>query len=203
MTEVEFEAWPKTARIFRDVVITEKLDGTNAAIGIRPLDPDSSPSSFPNAVRVDTEDGSYAVYAQSRKRIITPDQDNYGFAGWVHSNAFELLKVLGPGLHFGEWWGAGIQRRYGQEGKTFSLFNTEKWRDLNKGLGSARINSVPVLYEGEFSTFRVRAALKQLEYYGSVAAPGFPKPEGICIFHTGSRTVTKATIENDSIGKGV
>lgn len=201
MTEIEFQAWPKTARLFRDVVITEKLDGTNAAIGILTLDPDDAPRVFPNAVRVDTSDGSYVVYAQSRKRIITPESDNYGFARWVHENAYELVKILGPGLHFGEWWGQGIQRRYDQEHKTFSLFNVDKWGDLDKDLGTARISSVPVLYRGPFSTLRVHVVLRDLAMYGSRAASGFPDPEGVCIFHTASRTVTKATIENDQIGK--
>lgn len=31
---IEFKAWPKIPRLFRDVIITEKIDGTNAAIHI-------------------------------------------------------------------------------------------------------------------------------------------------------------------------
>jgi hypothetical protein len=102
----EFVPWPKIHRLFRDVIITEKIDGTNAAIGI-------------------SDDGE--VHAQSRKRIITPADDNYGFAKWVHANAAVLAEHLGPGLHFGEWCGLGINRGYGLPEKRFALFNAARW----------------------------------------------------------------------------
>lgn len=35
---VEFSAWPKTPRFMRDICITEKIDGSNSAIGIAPID---------------------------------------------------------------------------------------------------------------------------------------------------------------------
>src|SRR5690242_770744 len=57
-----FQAWPKIPRLFRRFIITEKIDGTNAAVVV-------------------TEDGE--VLAQSRTRFITPDSDNFGFAAWV------------------------------------------------------------------------------------------------------------------------
>src|ERR1035437_6203226 len=101
-------AFPKIARLNRDIVITEKIDGTNAAIGI---------VEAPFTVS-DGEGGpefrGYRVYAQSRNRIITPGKDNAGFAAWVESIKDIAIEVLGPGLHFGEWWGNGIQRGYGQ-----------------------------------------------------------------------------------------
>lgn len=31
---LEFQPWPKIARLNRDIVITEKIDGTNAAVHI-------------------------------------------------------------------------------------------------------------------------------------------------------------------------
>ena len=31
---IEFKEWPKTPRLLRNITITEKIDGTNAAIGI-------------------------------------------------------------------------------------------------------------------------------------------------------------------------
>jgi hypothetical protein len=34
----EFIAWPKTQRLFRDIIVSEKIDGTNAAIHIEELD---------------------------------------------------------------------------------------------------------------------------------------------------------------------
>ena len=35
-THEEFKPWPKTPRWNRQVVITEKIDGTNAAVGFTP-----------------------------------------------------------------------------------------------------------------------------------------------------------------------
>lgn len=62
MTTREFVSWPKIARLNRDMVVTEKIDGTNAAIIV-------------------TEDGD--LYCQSRTRVISLEQDNFGFAAWV------------------------------------------------------------------------------------------------------------------------
>ena len=52
----------------------------------------------------------------------------FGFARWVETNRERLITLLGPGLHFGEWWGSGIQRGYGltKGDKRFSLFNVER-----------------------------------------------------------------------------
>lgn len=189
MTETfapEFTPWPKTARLFRDIVITEKVDGTNAAIHVR-------------------ADGEVA--AQSRNRLITPDRDNYGFAGWVHRNSDQLAYILGAGLHFGEWWGAGIQRRYGMTEKVFSVFNTDRWFKAGPdGLDSmatragtsslaGEIGAVPVLYQGPFSESIIWGAVDELKRSGSVAAPGFMNPEGVCVFHTASRLVWKVTTD--------
>lgn len=182
MTEPEFRAWPSTPRLFRDIVITEKIDGTNACIII-------------------SEDGS-EVWAQSRKKLITPDDDNAGFARWVADNAGALADTLGPGYHFGEWWGSKIQRTYGlvNGDKRFSLFNVNRYKDVDlvtvPGLGL-----VPVLYEGPFSELEIDGALGLLRAYGSVAAPGFMNPEGIVVYHTAARQVFKVLLENDEISK--
>lgn len=178
---MEFQAFPKIARLNRDIVITEKIDGTNAAIGI-------------------TENGE--VYAQSRSRIITPDKDNFGFARWVYDNNIALSDILGPGLHFGEWWGAGIQRGYGLKEKRFSLFNTARWVDLEPAQTNGLLDVVPVLYEGPFSQEAIRAGLLWLAEYGSLAAPGFMRPEGVVIYHTAARSMFKVTLENDEKPKG-
>lgn len=189
----EFKPWPKTARLFRDIVITEKLDGTNAAIHI---------------------DDAGRVAAQSRNRLVTPEADNYGFATWVHANAADLAYILGPGLHFGEWWGQGIQRRYGLEEKRFSLFNTARWWDgVDEGQGTSmasraegtvlrdQIAAVPVIYAGVFSDARIHHALMSLKLHGSHAAPGFMNPEGICVYHSQSKNVFKVTLDHNDAGK--
>lgn len=211
----EFTAWPKTARLFRDVVVTEKLDGTNSAVHIAPV-PQMGADGFPDETLFANVDGViYGVAAQSRKRLITPGKtsDNYGFAGWVHDNAVDLVRILGVGLHFGEWWGRGIQRGYGLEQRRFSLFNTARWVASDEAGGASmqqraeqsslvdQIDAVPVLYEGLFSEARIATVLQELTSSGSYAAPGFMNPEGICVYHTQTRTVFKVTLDNQDAGK--
>lgn len=175
----DFQAFPKIARLRRDCVVTEKIDGTNAQVWI-------------------SEDG-LEIQAGSRSRWIRPGDDNYGFAAWVAQNREELLK-LGPGHHFGEWWGAGIQRRYGLTEKRFSLFNVGRWAE---GVPSACVGLVPVLYQGPFSIERIDEAVERLRTGGSIAAPGFMQPEGIVVFHAASHTLFKQTLERDEQPKGV
>ena len=174
---MEFKPFPKIARLSREIVITEKLDGTNAAVVI-------------------SEDGE--ISAQSRTRIITPQDDNFGFARWVQDNA-AALSSLGAGYHFGEWWGAGIQRGYGLTSKRFSLFNVGRWSADNV---PECCGVVPVLFRGEFTTDAVMSALDSLKANGSVAAPGFMNPEGIVVFHAASGSLFKKTIEKDHEWKG-
>jgi hypothetical protein len=173
----DFVEFPKIARLCRDVIVTEKIDGTNAQIHI-------------------TDAGE--VFAGSRTRWITPASDNYGFARWVEEHREELL-ALGPGSHFGEWWGQGIQRRYGLPEKRFSLFNVGRWGETRP----ACCHVVPVLWQGMFDSQAIAGVLTELRACGSVAAPGFMQPEGIVIFHTASRTLFKKTIERDEEPKGV
>lgn len=191
---IEFTPWPKTPRFFRDIVITEKLDGTNAAIHI---------------VENPELPGTYVVQAQSRNRLIFPGKstDNYGFAQWVSDNSAELVTLLGAGLHFGEWWGQGIGRGYNQQGRTFSLFNVDRHAGLHQYAGGARpvgdahVTIVPVLYRGPLTDGIVGDAMRYLADTGSDAAPGFMRPEGICVFHTQSRQVFKVTLDNQDAGK--
>lgn len=173
MTAPEFKAFPKIARLNREVIVTEKIDGTNAQIHI--------------------DEDERVVIAGSRSQWITPDSDNFGFARWVEENRDEL-KRLGPGSHFGEWWGAGIQRRYGLSEKRFSLFNVSRWSEVRP----ACCGVVPVLWRGNFEDMRLGEILDDLHARGSRAAPGFMKPEGVVIFHVASGQLFKKTIEKDS-----
>jgi hypothetical protein len=52
----------------------------------------------------------------------------------VAANAEAIAATLGAGRHFGEWWGAGVQRRYGQTAKRFSLFNVSKYGEVTEYL---------------------------------------------------------------------
>lgn len=206
----EFKAWPKTPRLFRDITITEKIDGTNAAVQIHKLEGEVYGDKLMVA-EVEQEDGVYGVWAQSRKRLITPQDDNAGFARWVSNQAHHLVPALGPGTHYGEWWGQGIQRNYGMNHKRFSLFNTSKWNDLFylaedhhwAHLRVAGIDVVPVMYEGPFSETAVKLALADLRMNGSIANPDYDNPEGVIVYHHAANSVFKVLLENDEIPKGL
>jgi len=172
---IEFPPMPKIARLSRLCTITEKIDGTNGSIYI-------------------SEDASEFLVG-SKSRWITPAQDNFGFARWAYTHEDEL-RTLGPGHHFGEWWGLGIQRGYGQKEKRFSLFNTYRWSDV-LGARPACCSVVPILYEGLFDSFAVATTLAMLQADGSHAAPGFMKPEGVVIYHQAAKQYFKKTILND------
>lgn len=203
----EFTAWPKTPRLFRDIIITEKIDGTNAAIHIEalPWAPHSRAEVDADSGEVLLDDTYFHVTAQSRNRLIYPGKgtDNQGFATWVCANASELVTTLGPGLHFGEWWGAGIQRGYGLQSRRFSLFNTDKWSGLHEPrvIGGVPVSHVPVLYHGPFSEAEIKRALADLAQNGSHAVPGFADPEGVCVFHSQTRGTFKVTLDNNDTGK--
>jgi len=167
-----FEEFPSIPRLKRGCIITEKIDGTNAQIHVLP-------------------DGR--VFAASRSRYITPEDDNFGFARWVAEHEAELRDGLGEGRHFGEWWGAGIQRRYGLTEKRFSLFNSHRWVEVRPSC----CHVVPVLRNYEFSTGLVDDVLAELQASGSVAAPGFMEPEGIVIYLPASRQLYKVTLGGD------
>ena len=204
MTPV-FQVFPKMARLSREIVITEKLDGTNAQLYITTDDPAEGPA--PLVATVVTEVGPMYLYAGSRNRWITPNDDNFGFAAWVADNCLKLAG-LGPGRHFGEWWGRGIQRGYGMSDRKFSLFNTSRWktccsdavgRDILPSMPD--IGLVPVLYQGLFSTQAVEACIAVLRDNGSCAAPGFMDPEGVVVFHTAANVWFKKTLHNDESPK--
>jgi hypothetical protein len=193
----EFEGFPKIPRFSRPCVITEKIDGTNGQIY--------------------WNETCTLMLVGSRSRWITTDNDNHGFARWA-SDHVEELKTLGPGRHFGEWWGQGIQRNYGLKEKRFSLFNVRRWAPYgtepklisvdDKGvekwqdIAPACCYIVPVIATGEFGTQIVIDSIANLMVGGSYAVPGFLNPEGIIIFHSSGNLLFKKTILNDEKGKG-
>ncbi len=201
--EQGFTPFPKLARLSRDVIITEKIDGTNAAVRIF----DTSVDLEPNESYPDSEPlvmlNQFALYAQSRNKFVRVGDDNAGFAGWVVENA-EQLVMLGRGCHFGEWWGKGIQRNYAQTRKRFSLFNVTRWADPTVRPECCEI--VPVLYKGPFDAYNVMVGVKDsmrlLLETGSKAAPGWMNPEGIVVYHEASNTLFKKTLVNDEKPKG-
>jgi hypothetical protein len=174
---MEFKPFPKISRWNREVIVTEKIDGTNASIYIDP-------------------DGEFLT--GSRNRWITPDNDNYGFSKWAYENKEELLK-LGPGHHFGEWWGQGIQRNYGLKEKRFSLFNVCRWGD---NVLPYCFQPVPILFRKTAEYLDIPGIMAQLKETGSKAAPGFMKPEGIIIYFVQNGAIFKKTFDKDAEGKG-
>ncbi|MEE9983297.1 RNA ligase family protein [Agrobacterium pusense] len=86
--EGQQRTWKFPPVVFRGTV---KLHGTNAAVVI--------------------EDGK--VRYQSRNRVLTPIDDNAGFAGWAsqHESLWkEVAAPFGNIVVFGEWCGRGIQK---------------------------------------------------------------------------------------------
>ena len=191
---LEFKEWPKIKRLNRDIIITEKIDGTNACIIVG-------------------EDGE--VGAQSRSRVLrVGESDNFGFLAWTIANA-DTLRKLGPGYHFGEWYGKGIGRNYALPSRRFALFNTTRWltpgpdRDAFIEVQSLveAVGVVPIIYQGEWQehsdcSWGPTIALDMLLETGSLAVPGWMKPEGIVVYHTASNTMFKATCEKDEEWKG-
>jgi len=173
----DFVPFRKIPRLSREIVITEKIDGTNAQIKI-------------------TEDGEMIV--GSRNKVITPKDDNYGFANWCEENKEELMK-LGVGTHYGEWWGQGIGRGYGLKTKKFSLFNVSRWGNPEERPNCCDV--VPILYRGTFTTEAVTSCMIRLRTTGSYAT-SYEDPEGIVIYHTQGNLYFKKTLKNDEKPKG-
>ena len=204
-----FQEFPKIARLSREVLITEKIDGTNAQICIMPYTGDPDPKVFTHVLhRTET----HVLMAGSRTRWISPKDDNYGFGRWASEHVEELLQ-LGPGRHFGEWWGAGIQRGYGVATKRWSLFNVTRWHAYGEApreipTQDPRVTKftqelptccrlVPILWRGTFDTCDIEAALLDLDLNGSKAAPGFMNPEGVVAFHIAGNVGFKKTLGGD------
>jgi bacterioferritin-associated ferredoxin len=168
--EVEFKAFPKISRLFEQpICITEKIDGTNALVYV--------------------SDDLSVVRAGSRTKWITPEDDNAGFAKFVRDNTEELRK-LGPGNHYGEWWGKGIQRGYGMDKKVFSLFNTHRWDNPSR---PSCCDVVPVLYTGKGEKLNPVELKKSLaaERYGIE----FERVEGLMYWFANAQTYFKVIFD--------
>jgi hypothetical protein len=157
--------------------------------------------------------------------MITPDDDNYGFARWVYENAGALLDTLGYGYHYGEWYGEGIQKNpLGIEGKRFALFHATKYTQAN-GFDLERVDgleTVPLLHHGQCDVWTIPNIMQDLETYGSKVKgaktetvksiiPGFDDTmfqfdraadaEGIIIWNNETKTRTKMLLKDDAFHK--
>lgn len=173
---IEFTGFGSTSRLYRGCTITEKIDGTNAQIYI-------------------TED---EFLVGSRNRWITSESDNFGFAKFCYANKEELIKNLGPGRHFGEWWGGGVTKAKfpGKEGKTLSLFDNPSLWECPLNIGGVRVSAPPILYSGDYKDGLVTSIMEKLISDGSVNWPG-TEVEGIVLrFKTGEKF--KVTVDDRS-----
>ncbi len=179
----EFKMFPKIPRLNRDVVVTEKIDGTNGQVLVVPeheleATPDvtlekavatvefTKPLPHEDGMADGVEVRHLYVFAGSRNRWLTPatdgvgrskGDDNFGFATWVRDNAEELVKLLGAGRHYGEWWGRKIGRTYGLEGRRFSLFNVTRYGEVTAYLDPRCVDAPPpgVSYGPTFSAMEM------------------------------------------------
>lgn len=192
----DFVPMPKIPRLHGEVVVTEKIDGTNACVEF-----------------ADTGDGFLMAACSRNRRLVTvswlkgreewPDVtwqddkgDNAGFGAWFLAH-YLGLRALGYGRHFGEWWGKGIQRGYGLDEKRFSLFCHNPLKTL-----PACVSVVPHIFTiPTFDTDILHEALVQLKLNGSEAAPGFMDPEGVVAYHCRSGQRFKYTFEAGPKGK--
>jgi hypothetical protein len=165
---MEFRAFPKIERIGKvEMAITQKIHGTNAQVFIY------------------EKDGTLDLLVGSRTRWITPEDDNFGFAAFVQANREAFIRLLGPGVHFGEWAGPGINSGEGLTQKTFVLFDFWKYppeREL-----PPQTTVVPLLYRGPLDATKIEKAMDDLKTNGSKLVPGFMRPEGVVVNVAGTR----------------
>jgi len=217
---MKFVEFKKIPRLSRDVIVTEKLDGSNGQIYIvNEKELTSIDDYFFIEEYLLARKDNLLIFAGSRNRWlqIGKQTNNHGFSSWVKENAEELFQ-LGEGRHFGEWYGKGIQRGYGLDHKRFALFNVSKWakrkegvylNDLREKTNNPKLEYcpeccevVPILHQGEFNTELINRILQNLKDSGSIAVPGYMNPEGICIFHTAAGQYFKKILTNDEKHKG-
>lgn len=200
---MEFTDFGKIPRLNREWVVSEKIDGTNAAVIIE-----------------EGPDG-YVVGAQSRNRLITPDDDNFGFAQWVEDNATLLADTLGEGVHFGEWAGPGIQKNpHELDERKFFLFIPARYMGIiSDEAWRAGVVVVPTfglavnlgtLYKGVEDVLEMLRDTGSFAHYVShpdsdfVGEPyGRGKAEGVVVYSTAARQAFKVTTKDDDIPKAL
>jgi hypothetical protein len=217
---MKFVEFKKIPRLSREILVSEKIDGSNGQVAIASIETIKKEFLIESQAIVWMEQYCLAskdnlfIFAGSRNRWlqIGKQTDNHGFASWVKENAEELFQ-LGEGRHFGEWYGKGIQRGYGLDYKRFALFNVSKWvkktSDCIPPLADKQqycpdcCEVVPILYEGIFSTIAIEQTLDYLTLKGSQAVQGYMNPEGLVVFHTAAGQYFKKTLVGDDNPKGV
>jgi hypothetical protein len=201
-TVPEHVPFASITRLNRATVVSEKIHGSNFGIHV-------------------LLDGS--VHAQSRKKIIDLTCDVKGFARWIAENSNDLATQLGPGLHFGEFAGPGIQKgfTYGWDEKRFLLFNSGRWHsefnqaviageDPDSVTGSTKCLQAPLCHVVPIVAIGqslwdpvVIGAIDKIRPHGSYASSGHHRAEGIVVFHEPSQATFKVLCDNDEMPKTV
>lgn len=171
---------------YSDIAVMEKLDGLRSGVVITTKDLGGgtfardygSAEAYVHAVRPLDPEGRQSEVLKSE----------VGFTAWVKENAGWLFKALGIGSWQGVWWGEGIGRDYGREGRAFALYAPEiltpdtltRFDHLVDDMAHA-----PVLYYGpmkpENGQDPVGEALRRLQFAGSAASRGFKSPAGVIV----------------------
>lgn len=211
----DFKKWDKIPRLANEkMYITEKIDGSNACVVILPFEPEYDIFEASDNFALVTVDGvHYKVAAQSRTRFLLDEKgkDNFNFARWVSENVVELVRTLGYGRHYGEWWGSGIQRGYGllNGERRFSLFDTRRWGAESEGFLNIvnskveNIDIVPQLYSGPVDLGRISDILHELDVDGSRVVNSYQKAEGVIVNFSLARVSYKAFINDDGMPKSM
>jgi hypothetical protein len=161
MDDADFIGFHKIDNIDRIFMnITQKIHGSNAQVFIF------------------QEKEGFELKTGCRTRWISPENDNFGFSRFIYDHKDEFIEKLGPGRHFGEWAGPGINSGEGLKEKTFFLFNHNRW---NNELLPERVKTVPHLYKGKFSHEMIELVFEELKINGSKIISGYMKPEGIVV----------------------
>lgn len=165
----DFESFPDIKKLGSAALfITQKIHGSNAQVYV-----------------FQQEDGTLDLACGSRSHWIVPGKDNFGFAEMVYANKQEFIDKLGPGRHYGEWAGPGINSGEGLTKKTFVLF--DHWRYPAERPLPPNTVIVPVLYSGAFDMAKVEEAMDDLRTNGSRLVMGFTRPEGVVVRIKGER----------------
>ncbi|MFE1095862.1 RNA ligase family protein [Streptomyces smyrnaeus] len=210
-----FPKFPKTTRVTKDVVLTEKIDGTNGLIYVQDANTEDARVMPGYDSFVSTWHGDYFIRAGSRNRWLKPgkESDNYGFASFVREHA-EDLAGLRPGLHYGEWFGKGINRGYGLEEKRFALFNAGRFYDpkapytdpqtIDYGYGERpcpdSLTVVPVLAVTTFASVSryLDIVCDTMPGAFSFLNMDFARPEGVMVYDTATKVYKKCIFGSTS-----
>lgn len=188
-----FEKFSKIRRIDGlKMWVTEKINGTNGQILVddeavqilcvgsrgRPILPDVPAARHPVTGRTVRDDAGKPVIPKQVR-------DNFGFACQVYQDEEWVAEALGPGRHYGEWAGPGIQKNpLDLPTRLFFLFSRSDRYDTDGLVFIDWLRLVPELYEGPLDFDQVEMIMDDLLEQGTYVADAGPDaraPEGVVV----------------------